>query len=188
VSYLVDLAEELSNLNSDINILAIGGGSEFELVQNYAKDSGVLDSNFFMEGYLNKKDMPAALSAATIVSSLFIDIPEMRHNSANKLFDAMAARKPVMINYGGWMHEIVREHNCGLKMWNRSICKVAKELDQSVRDADWFESASKSSTQLAKGFFNRNVLAEKLLSVLQTTAEGNPDRVEAIAPGNFFDK
>lgn len=42
-----------------------------------------------------KKDIPALLSAATMASALFIDLPEMRPNSANKFFDTLSSVTPV---------------------------------------------------------------------------------------------
>jgi glycosyltransferase involved in cell wall biosynthesis len=185
VSYLVDLAIELRKINSDIKILAIGEGSEFQKVENYAKNSGVLNKNFFMESYLKKKEVPAALSAATISTALFLDKPEMRVNSANKFFDSMAAGKPIMINYGGWMHELVQSHDCGLAMWGMSFSEVAKELDNKVYDNEWLKRASKASSLLAEDCFDRDVLAGQLLEVIECTFQGQSDKTEMIAPGIY---
>ena len=61
-----------------------------------------------------KKEMPSVFSAATVSTSLFIDLREMWANSANKFFDTLAAGKPVVINYGGWQAEIVERDRLGL--------------------------------------------------------------------------
>ena len=185
VGYLVNLAIELNMIDSDIKILAIGGGIEFQKVKHYAENSGVLNKNFFMEGYLKKKEVPAALSAATISTALFLDKPEMRPNSANKFFDSMAASKPIMINYGGWMHELVQSHDCGLAMWGMSFSEVAKELDKKVHNNKWLQRASKASSLLAEKHFDRNILASQLLEVIECTAQGQSDKAEIIAPGIY---
>jgi glycosyltransferase involved in cell wall biosynthesis len=185
VDYLVDLARELFNLKSDIRILAIGGGIKFNEVIGRAEAAGVLNQNLFIESYLKKKDVPAVLSAATISSALFIDKPEMRPNSANKFFDSLAAGKPIMINYGGWMHELIKSKGCGVSMWQKPIEQVAKELDVCLHDPLWIKSASMASLALAERFFDRDVLAIQLLSVLEKTVEGRADKAEKIAPGNY---
>ena len=56
-----------------------------------------------------KKDLPLLLSSATIVVSLFIDLPEMENNSANKFFDGLASGKPIMLNYGGWQSKLIEK-------------------------------------------------------------------------------
>jgi glycosyltransferase involved in cell wall biosynthesis len=185
VDYLVDLAVELSRIDSDIKILAVGSGMEYDKVIKKAKNLEVFNRNFYIEKELKKKDMAAALNASTIATSLFIDIPEMRINSANKFFDALASARPVMINYGGWMHDLINSKNCGLAMWQKPIDKVAQELEQKAHDPIWLESASNAAIDLAKDNFDRDILSEQLLSILKEVASGHPEKAERIAPGKY---
>src|SRR5699024_6188797 len=115
VGYMVWLSKELLALNPDIRILLVVEDIEKPLVKQQAQEVGVLDVNLFVEDSLPKKDIPALLAAADMASSLFIDKPVMRPNSANKFFDALAAGKPVFLNYGGWQHELVQAKACGLR-------------------------------------------------------------------------
>ena len=62
----------------------------------------MLNRNFFMLPSVAKSHVPDVLSAANVATLLFVDVPEMRVNSANKFFDALASGTPVAINYGGW--------------------------------------------------------------------------------------
>lgn len=185
VNYLVDLAVELKKINSDIQILAIGGGIEFDKVANLSKEKNVYGDNFMLEGYLKKKDIPAALSAATITSALFIDKPEMRANSANKFFDSLAAGKPVMINYGGWMHDLIESRDCGINMWRKDISDVAIELNEKIRDSAWLTAASNSAKLLSDNTFSRDIFANQLIEVLESTHNGSPELASKIAPGKY---
>lgn len=185
VGYMVELAAELAKLESDVRILLIGGGAEFDKVTGQARSLGVLDKNLFIEQSLPKKEIPSVLSAATMASALFIDKPEMRPNSANKFFDALAAGKPLMINYGGWMHDLMESRGCGLAMWQKPIEQVALELDQKLHDKHWLESASNAAKTLAEQSFDRDVLAKQSLAVLEATVQGHPKKAEAIAPGKY---
>lgn len=185
LTFLVEIALELSKINSKIKILAIGGGIRFDEIKDYAKNLGVLNENFFMEGYLKKKDVPSAMSAATMTLSLFLDKPEMQKNSANKFFDSLASAKPILINYGGWMHDLIQKHKCGLAMWKVTHSEIAKELNNKVYDEDWLASASLSSAKLAKEFFDRDLLAAQLIELLESTVDGNASKAESIAPGIY---
>jgi len=186
VGYMVDLAVELLKLNSDLKILLIGEGAEFDLILRDAKFRNVFNVNLFFESSLSKSEMPAALCAATVSSTLFIDLPEMRCNSANKFFDALAAGKPVLLNFGGWMHDLVETHGCGLAMWKQSIDIVAQELALKVHDTEWLKRASHSSLKLAEEYFNRDVLAKQLISVLEATVNGCPECAGRIATGDYI--
>ncbi|MDI9244981.1 glycosyltransferase family 4 protein [Marinobacter sp. CHS3-4] len=185
IGYLVELARELQSLDSDIRILAVGDGAERDKIMAEARAAGVLGSNLFIEDKLPKSQIPAMLSAATVSSAIFVDLPEMRRNSANKFFDALASGTPVMLNYGGWMHELVAKHQCGLSMWGKSVPQVAQELEQAVHDATWLESAGKAARQLAESHFARDDLAEQLISVLAAVVDGHPEKAATVAPGDY---
>ena len=165
--------------------MAVGGGVKYDEVSAYAKESGVLNVNFFMEGYLPKKDMPAAYNAATICSSFFLDVPEMRKNSSNKFFDALAAGKPVLINYSGWMQDLINESGCGLSVWNMPSSLAALEIEKKLCNEQWLKEASNASCSLSEKYFDRNILADQLISVLESSEKGKAHAAESIAPGIY---
>jgi glycosyltransferase involved in cell wall biosynthesis len=185
VGYMVGLAKELNALNSDIRILLVGDGAERNKVIAAAELAGVLGVNLFVEEKLPKRDIPALLSAATMASALFIDLPEMRPNSANKFFDSLASGTPVMLNYGGWMHELVNQHECGLAMWRKPVAEVASELETKMHDEVWLSKAGGAARQLAEDCFARDDLAKQLMAVLEAAAEGSAETAERIAPGDY---
>lgn len=185
VGYMVLVAQELLALNSDIRILLVGDGAELEKITEQAKVAGVLDNNLFIEGKLPKKEMPALLSAADVASALFIDLPEMRPNSANKFFDALASGTPIMLNYGGWMHDLVNAKGCGLALWQLSTAEVAAELEAKMHDKEWLDQAGRSARLLAEEYFDRDALADQLIQVLQIAKDKYPEKASKIAPGRY---
>ena len=185
VGYMVGLAKELKALNSDIRILLVGDGAERDMIISEADKLGVLGVNLFVEDKLPKRRIPALLSAATMATALFVDLPEMRPNSANKFFDALASGTPIMLNYGGWMHELVGQHGCGLAMWPKAVADVAVELDKKMHDGAWLAKAGVAARQLAEDCFARDDLARQLMSVLEATVDGSPEKAARIAPGEY---
>ena len=109
VNYLVDIAKILQKKKLDIKILIVGNGHQSKTIEDRARKLNLLNNNLFMMNFISKNKMPELLSAATIVSSLFIDLPEMENNSANKFFDGLAAGKPLMLNYGGWQSKLIKK-------------------------------------------------------------------------------
>jgi glycosyltransferase involved in cell wall biosynthesis len=185
LSYAIRLAKALQDRNSDICILLIGDGSEREYLIREAKNKGVFENNLFFENKMTKKKITACFSAATMCANLFIDVEEMWAGSANKFFDTLAAGKPVFLNHGGWMHDLVFTHKCGLGMNGTPIDQVANHLDNVMHDVSWLRIAGQNALKLAKYFFDRDVLAEQLEKVLIATKEGNSKIVEKIAPGEY---
>ncbi|PJG42962.1 glycosyl transferase family 1 [Acinetobacter tandoii] len=169
VGYLVELAEKLKKLNPEIRILLVGDGVEFEKVKLLAKEKAVLNINLFMMKQIPKKQIPVVLNAATLCTALFIDKPEMRANSANKFFDALAASTPILINYGGWMVDLVEKNKCGLVAWNKSIDQVANEVVLLMADETRLNEYALNAKKLAMTQFSRDQLADQLNQVLQLT-------------------
>ena len=101
-----------------------------------------------------------------MASSFVIDIPALHANSANKFFDALAAGKPIYINYGGWQKDIVEANRCGVVGWGKGIEQIADELEVFLNDKDTYNQACINSKKLAMQDFSRDILAKKLENIL----------------------
>ncbi|MDC1209230.1 glycosyltransferase family 4 protein [Litorivicinus sp.] len=185
VGYFVELARVLLTLGPDVRLLLIGDGTERDDVIRQARDAGVYEKNLFFATNIAKRDIPVVLSAATMASSLFIDLPEMRANSANKFFDALAAGKPIFLNYGGWTHDLISKYGCGIAAWGRPLEEVAFELNRKLHDSSWLYQASNSAHLLAQTYFDRDLLAQQLEKVLNAALDGNANAAENIAAGEY---
>jgi len=166
LSYAVYLADTLIRQNSDIRILLVGDGGEKKKIIQMAKKKNVYEKNLFFEEPVSKKNIQKYFSAATIVANFVIDIEANWANSANKFFDGLSAGKPILLNHGGWMKNLVLKYKCGLSMHKKRIDHVAKELDFIVSDKAWLEKSGKASLFLAKNFFNREIHFNQLETVL----------------------
>ena len=185
LSYAVRLAAALKKQNSDVRILLIGDGVERLKLIKEAKQQSVFETNLFFENQVPKKEIVACYSASNMCANFVIDIEETWANSANKFFDCLAAGKPIFLNHGGWMQDIVSSYNCGLCMHGKAIDTVAKELDLIMSNSNWLHVAGKSAEKLARDFFDRDILAHQLENVLIATQKGNPEEVEKIAKGVY---
>lgn len=186
VNYMVDLAVELKKIKSNIRILLIGDGSEKTSVIHNAKLSQVFEDNLFFENSVPKKNIPILFSAATMASNLVIDIPEARANSANKFFDTLASGKPVFLNHGGWMHDVVNYHGCGYSSWNVPLPDVAKNLDDILNDQEWLDKAGSKSKVMAESYFDRDILAKNLIDSITLAVADRSEEVEDLAPGVYL--
>ncbi len=116
--------------------------------------------------------MPQVLRATTVALSLFIDLPEMWNNSANKFFDALAAGCPVAINYRGWQAEFIDRAGAGLVIPPRDPDKAARLLYAFILDEEGLRRARQAAVEAADGEFNRDRLAEELEVVFRHAASG----------------
>ncbi|GAB6165221.1 glycosyltransferase family 4 protein [Thermostilla marina] len=166
VSYLARVAAEMSSIDPDVRFLIVGGGREETLVRDTARGLGVLDKNFFMMPPLPKREVPDVLSAADLATSTVIDRRALWANSANKVFDAMAAGKAFAINHEGWLADLIRQHDCGLVLPAVDHRAAAVRLATALRDRQWLRGAAQRAKELGKREFDRDRLVDRLEGVL----------------------
>jgi glycosyltransferase involved in cell wall biosynthesis len=167
VGYLADVAAAMRKLDEDVRFLVVGDGAEREEVEARAARLGVLGESFHMMPRQPKSAMPVLLSAATVATSVVVDVPELRHNSANKFFDALAAGRPVMINHEGWQADLLRASGAGLVVPPARPDEAAEALLAFLRDAARLRAAGLAARALAETRFDRDHLAHTLVDVLE---------------------
>lgn len=166
VKFMVDLASAALESNMHLCFVAIGDGMQKKDVLAYAKEKAVLGINFYVLDPVPKTEIVSLLSAADLALSLFGPIKEMWHNSANKLFDALAAGTPIAINYGGWQHELIQKNQCGIVLDTNNLSKSAALLNEFLFDDDKYQNAKMSCRHLAYNEYSRDIMASKLESAL----------------------
>lgn len=170
VEYLVHLAAAAHELDPSIKFAAIGEGPRRQQLIELATTAGVLNRNFFVLDPAPKHQMPAIFGASTISTVLVIPVPELQHNSANKFFDTLAARRPVAINYGGWQAELIRKHEVGLTLSPTDPVRSAHQVVDLINDADLLRTTGESARTLAHQF-DRTILSRELIDILEHIAK-----------------
>jgi len=170
VDYVVRLAVAMRRLDENVAFVLVGRGQQKSIVTAAAESLGVLDKNVFILPAVPKHEMPDVFAAADVATSLFIDLPAMWHNSANKFFDALAAGKPIMINYEGWQAEIIREHGVGVVAPPGEPQEAARLVAEFLNDSERLKVAKQNAAQLADEEFDRDLQASRLLRVLEEAA------------------
>jgi len=170
VDYLVRLAAAVRQRSPEVRFLVVGYGRDVPAVTEQARDAGLLDESFFLMDRLPKAEMPAVLGAATVATSLFLPLPGLRDNSPNKVFDALAAGRPVVINYGGWQADLLETSGAGLTLPYDDVEAAADLLVAALADQEWLCSAGAAARALAEQRFSREKQYEQLVQVLQAAA------------------
>ena len=179
VDYLARLAAAVRKHDTEVRFLVVGGGCEQSKVRKVAEELGVLGRNFFLQAPVPKHEIPAILSAADLATSTVIDHPDLWENSANKVFDALAAGRPVAINHEGALADMIRTSGCGLVLHPNDLESSAKQLTEAIRDPQWRWQARMAAARLADQRFDRDKLAADLESVLLEVLPTGPKRLAA---------
>jgi len=166
VGYIVELAKASEKLDPNLCFVAIGDGMEKQQVIADAEKAGVLNKNLYILPPVPKTEIVELLSAADLSLSLFGPVKEMWHNSANKLFDALASQTPIAINYGGWQKNFIEEHHCGVLLDMHDHDAATVSISNFLNDQEKYEKAVASCKILSYEHFSRDIMAERLEKTL----------------------
>lgn len=97
---------------ADIHLLLAGDGKEKENLKRTVKELGLGSVTF--AGSLAKSDMPALLAESDACVAILRNIPMFKTTYPNKVFDYMAAGKPVLLAIDGVIRKVVESAQCGL--------------------------------------------------------------------------
>jgi len=170
VDYLVRAAHRMRDLDPDVQFLVVGHGREWDDTARLAAGYGLLDTTFHMWEKVPKTQLPVILGASTMSTSFVRPIRALWDNSANKFFDALAAGRPIAINYGGWQADALREYGAGLVLDPSDTDAAAITLARHVRDELWLKEAREAAYRLAVEQFSRDLLFERFEAVLNRSA------------------
>lgn len=162
VGWLTDVAAELP-ADSDIRFVIIGDGAERAAIAERAADDRVA-GRITMLRPIAKQQMPAVLAATALALSLFAPFPTLGTTSPNKLFDALAARRAVAINYAGWQESFIEANRCGLRL-DRDPVRAAAQIDGVARSGELAEMGRRARA-VAEREFARDLLYRRWQAVL----------------------
>lgn len=170
VEYLVRAMDRIREIDPGIQLLIVGHGREWESTGRLAADLGLLDRTVRMWEKVPKSELPVILGAATMSSSTVRPIRGLWDNSANKFFDALAAERPIAINYGGWQADLLTDTGAGLVLDPHDAEAAGDVLATHLRDEDWLIKARAAAHRLAVEQFSRDLLFERFEAVLTRSA------------------
>jgi glycosyltransferase involved in cell wall biosynthesis len=173
VDYLVRMAVHLAGTAPDVRIAIVGDGRTRDGLRELAAGLGVLDRNVFLLGPVAKAEVVAFFGACDLAVSVFTDVPELGANSPNKVFDAFAAGRPVAVNHGGWIADLITGSGAGLVLPAHDTGAAAEAVAAFLGDRAACRAAGSAAYALARDRFDRDLLFQDFERVLTTSQLGS---------------
>lgn len=169
---LLDCAAVLKQRGrDDIRLLMIGDGKlKPELQRRAAREQ--LDNCEFRDP-VPKRQLAAELWRCDAGIMMLADVPAFYYGtSPNKFFDYLAAGLPVVNNYGGWLAQMIHEHNCGIAVPGGRPELLADALQRLVDEPGTRDMMAQNARALGEREFDRRRLAEEFVDFLEQTHGG----------------
>lgn len=139
-----------------VRFIMIGDGMFRESCERLAGRLG-LDAGALLLGPLSKYETAQYVASADLALSTSISDPTLDPASLNKVFDALAAGRPILFNHEGWLSDLVSDNQAGWKV-SRDPIAAADQIRQIAASNGEILSARERSRELGESHFLREDL------------------------------
>ncbi len=168
---LLEAADRLRELPG-IAIVLLGDGKEKPRLQELAALRG-LDNIRFLPS-IPKEEMPEALAAADLCIAILKPVELYKTVYPNKVFDYMAAGRPIVLAMEGVIREVVDAARCGVPVQPGDADALADAIRDLAGDADRRREMGRNGRAYVEAHFNRPALAAKMMRVMEDVSRRRP--------------
>lgn len=150
----------------DIRFMLVGDGKEKTALQQKA---AALDlHNVLFLPPVAKSGMAEVLAAADACIAILKPLELYKTTYPNKVFDYMAAARPVILAIDGVIREVVDTAQAGLFVPPGDPCELAKAVETLAAHPEEAQKQGRAGRQYVEAHFDRRRLAEQLALLLET--------------------
>jgi glycosyltransferase involved in cell wall biosynthesis len=148
-----------------IKIVFLGDGKE---KSNLLAQAGKMNlKNVLFLPPVPKSEMPASLAGANACIAILKPIDAYKTTYPNKVFDYMAAARPVVLAIDGVIREVVESAGCGIFVPPGDAQKMAQTILSMSDDPDQCEKMGLAGRSYLEQEFNRTAIAGNLLELMK---------------------
>lgn len=152
----------------EITIAFLGDGKEKPDLIDQAASMGLRNVRFLPP--LPKDGMPPALAAADACIAILKPIAAYRTVYPNKVFDYMAAGRPVVLAIDGVIREVVERARAGIAVPPGDPQALAEALEKLAGDRQMAASMGQRGRREVETRFDRAVIAERMARLMEAMA------------------
>jgi len=148
-----------------IQIVLLGDGKEKPTLQARADEMGL--SNVSFVSSVPKSEMPIALAAADVCIAILKPLEEYKTTYPNKVFDYMAAGRPVILAIDGMIREVVEAAQCGLFAEPGNPSAIADTIRKLASDPQKSRAMGLNGRMYLERNFSREAIGDQLVMLLE---------------------
>lgn len=166
---LLDAAERLRD-RGDIAFVLVGAGAEEKNIRQKAAERGLANVHF--AGSVSKAEVREYWRLCDVALVLLRDSPLFRHVLPSKMFEAWATERPIILGVKGESEGVLREAGAGIAIAPEDAVALAEAIVRLADDGDVRMALGKAGRAFVTSRYNRDVLAGRMIAVLEDAAAG----------------
>lgn len=166
LQYIIEAAKECKERGAkDIEFLFLGNGATEPLLKGLCEKYN-LDNVRFL-GYHNLATVAEVVNCCDASITSFMDLPILKTNSPNKLFDSLSAGKPIIVNSAGWTKDMVEENNCGFYVDVNHPEELAAKLIEVKDNKELLAEWGRNARRLSIEKYDKDILTAQVVDVVE---------------------
>ncbi len=162
LEFFLEAAKESKNQKLPVHFNILGAGSEVKrLKSQYRK---LWNVTFY--DHRCKEGVRDLLNESDAVYVSFKDVSVLNTGSPNKFFDSLAAGKLTIINFKGWLKNMIERNKCGFYHDPHSPQNFVRKLNVFLNNPDLLQRYQKNGRKLAELYYDKEIQITKLLKIL----------------------
>lgn len=161
---VLSAAQQLQD-DPSIRIILLGSGKEKARLRDEADQRG-LDNLQFLPP-VTKLEMPAALAAADACLAILKPIEMYKTTYPNKVFDYMAAGRPVILAIDGVIREVVEDARAGLFVPPGDPIALASAIRDLAKSPDKCREMGDNGRKLVESQYSRQAFADQFALIFE---------------------
>lgn len=162
LEYLIDAARQCKEESLPVHFNIIGYGSELRRLKSLAKRL----KNVSFYPHSSKHCVKNLLSKSDAVYVSFKDVKVLGTGSPNKLFDSLASGKLAIINFEGWIKNLIGKNKCGFHHDPHSKAEFVRKLKVFLASPELLAKYQRNGRKLAELYYDKDIQITKLLKIL----------------------
>ncbi|WP_209329979.1 glycosyltransferase family 4 protein [Lunatimonas salinarum] len=162
----LDLANEAQKAGKNWRFVLMGKGGSLLRLKEMASSRSL--ANVVFRPFGNKREVRDQLAKSDFAYLSFLPLPVLESSSPNKFFDALAMGVPVIINFKGWIADLVKKHDIGV-LQGHSLNRTLQKIESFHRESAKWNGASNRARRLAEKQFTKEKAVSSLCKLLLQT-------------------
>lgn len=166
LAYIIETARLLQERgDKSVQFVFMGSGATEPVIKKQSEDYGLTNVQFL--GSHKMEVVSEVVNCCSASITTFLNLPVLKTNSPNKLFDSLSAGKPIIVNSSGWTKDMVEKEDCGFYVDPERPEDLAQRLLEVKDDKELLSRWGKNARRLSEEVYDKDILSAKVADVLE---------------------
>jgi glycosyltransferase involved in cell wall biosynthesis len=168
LTVLLEAADRLRDVES-LAFVLVGDGKEKPNLVHQSLEMGL--TNIFFISPVPKDQIPEVLGASDVCIAILKPIELYKTVYPNKVFDYMAAGRPIVLAIDGVIREVIETAQAGIAVPPGNPGRLADAIQMYQEKPQVGKTHGDNGRQYVRSHFERKILSRQMLDILLKTLE-----------------